>query len=137
MNLAEAFAQYLDDSGVATLGTDLFISKAPSSDLVLDSIWWVVASGGQPSARATTGEAVKEYVIDVFYRNRNAQAVYSELFSLEEELNCTGCIDIDGFDAISVQATSFPVDQDLDAEDRSVGLVQVLVRTYKSCLGVS
>lgn len=137
MNLAEAFVGYLESIGIGTYNEDLFISKAPSSDQGPDSLWWIVASGGQPTLRAATGESRKEYQVSIFYRNRSAQAVYDALFSLEEELNCAGCIELTGFDALGIEATSFPVDQDLDSEDRSVGLVQVTVRTYKSCTGVS
>jgi hypothetical protein len=46
MNLSESFADYLETLSGATLGQDLFIGNAPSSNKVQDTIYWIVATGG-------------------------------------------------------------------------------------------
>lgn len=133
-NLAESFVGYLEDLGIATFGDDLFIGEAPSTNLVADSIWWVTASGGTPETRLLTGETVKNYLVEVFYRNRDYQAVYDAMHSLEESINADRCTQLEGFETFDIQATTFPVDQDLDAQDMKVGLLQASIRTYKGAL---
>lgn len=133
MNLAEAFVEYLEGVTGAVFGQNLFIGEAPSSNLVVDSVWWLTASGGTPQTRLATGESIKNYLIEVFYRDRDYRSVYDAMHSLEEDLNCSHCIELTGFETIDVSATAFPVDQDLDLEDRKIGLVQATIRTHKGC----
>ena len=134
MNIAESFANYMqNDLSIATLGQDLYISAGPDSDRVPDSIWWIVASGGAKDVSLQSGEVTKRYQLDVYFRHRDAEVVYNRLQALEEQLNCPGCVQLDGFDIISVEAITFPVDQDIDNEDRSVGLLQASILTYKEC----
>jgi len=133
MNLVEAFATYLQTLGLGTLGQTIFIGEAPSSENVSDSIWWIVANGGSPELKASTGELVKNYQVQVYYRNRNYKTVHDNIFSLEEQLNCDGCTQLEGFETIDIEATTFPIDNDLDVEDRKVGLLQANIRTYKEC----
>lgn len=134
MNLPQAFVNYLEDLGVATFGDDLFIGEAPSTNTVPDSIYWITASGGAPETRLVTGETVKNYLVEIFYRNRDYQAVYDAMHFLEESINCDGCTQLEGFETFDMQATTFPVDQDLDGEDRKLGLLQTTIRTYKECV---
>lgn len=131
MNIAEAFATYIDTSTAFTIGQDLFIGQAPSSDKVPDSIMWVEASGGDTERKAHTGERMKSYLVEVRYRNRNYQTVYDTLHDLEEDLNQSECINLSGFETIQVEATTFPIDEDLDSEGRKVGLLAVTITTYK------
>lgn len=133
MNLVESFATYLATLTSSVLGQTLFIGEAPSSNKVADSIWWVIASGGAKEIKLATGEAVKNYQIEVYYRNRDYEAVYSAMQSLEEDLNCDGCTQLDGYDTLEIEATTFPIDNDLDDEDRKVGLLSVTLRTFKEC----
>lgn len=133
MNLAESFVEYLENLGIAVFGQDLFIGEAPSSNVALDSVWWIVASGGTPETRLTTGESIKNYLVEVFYRNRDYRAVYDAMHSLEEQLNCSGCVDLTDFETIDISATTFPIDNDLDSEDRKLGSIQATIRTHKSC----
>lgn len=134
MNVPQAFVQYLEDSGLATFGQDLFIGEAPNSNIVGDAIWWVKASGGTPEARLPTGGTIKNYLIEVFYRNRNYQAVYEAMKTLEEQLNCDGCTPLEGYETMDIQATVFPIDNDLDSEDRKIGLLQTTIRVYQACV---
>lgn len=131
MNIARAFVSYLEDMGIGTFGTDLFIHRAPSSNETLDSIWWVKSSGGTPVKTNVTGERRKSYLVEVFYRNRDSEAVYESMQALEEQVNLDMCTQLSGYDTLDIEATAFPVDQDLDDEDRSVGLLQASITTYK------
>lgn len=135
MTLIEAFATYLQDTlSVATLGQDLFIGEAPSSNKVPDSIWWIVSNGGSPVLKNSTGESLKRYQVQIFYRNRDHKAVEDALFNLEEDLNCDGCSQLTGIETVDIEAITFPVDNDIDDEDRKVGLLQVNLTTYKECI---
>lgn len=134
MNLLDSFAKYLqNDLGIATLGQNLFIGEAPSSNNAQDSLWWVINSGGAPILKNQTGESRKAYQVQVFYRDRNYKSITDAMFALEEQLNCDGCTQLEGFDTIDIEATTFPIDQDLDSEDRKIGMLQATITTYKEC----
>ena len=131
MSLASSFATYLQTLGIATIGQDLFISQAPSSNKVPDSIWWVIASGGEVERNLKTNSKMKSYLVEVFYRNRDYNTVYESLHELEEDLNGAGCIQLSGFETVQIEASTFPVDDDLDSEDRKIGLLQAKITRYK------
>lgn len=128
MNIAEAFATYLDTNTAFTLGQDLFIGQAPSSP---DSLMWIEASGGDVERRAKTGETMKSYLVQLRYRNMDYEAVYDTLHDLEETFNSSDCITLSGYETIQIQATTFPIDEDLDSEGRKVGLLGITITTYK------
>lgn len=131
MSLVSAFATYLQGITGTTLGQTLFIGEAPSSNKVADAIWWIVENGGGIIQKNATGEARKSYQINVFCRSRDYQAIKDQMSSLEEDLNCDNCSQLSGYDTIDIEATTFPIDNDLDSEDRKVGLLQVTITTYK------
>lgn len=131
MNLAASFATYLATVTTSTIGQDLFIGQAPSSNKVPDSIWTVSASGGAKNISLQSGESVKNYLIEVMYRNRDYETVYNKLHDLEEDLNAGNCTELSGFNVLSIEATTFPVDNDLDAEDRKIGMLVATVLTHK------
>lgn len=133
MNIARAFVGYLEDLGIGTFGTDLFIGRAPSSNEVVDDIYWVNASGGSPIQTNITGERRKSYLVEVFYRNRDYGAVYEAMQFLEEAINCANCTELEGYETVDITATTFPIDQDLDNEDRKLSLLQATIVTYKGC----
>ena len=133
MSLVSAFATYLQGVTGTTLGQTLFIGEAPSSQKVADAIWWIVENGGGVIQKNATGEARKSYQFNVFYRSRNYEAIKTAMYDLEEDLNCDNCSQISGYDTIDIEATTFPIDNDLDSEDRKVGLLQVTITTYKEC----
>ena len=130
MNLAESFSAYLATIVGATSGQTLFIGDAPSSNQVADSIWWIKTSGGSRQ-RLRSGESVKQYAIEVYYRSTDYQTVYDEIHDLEEALNSAECPVLSGYTVIDVEAFTFPIDLDLDSEDRKVGLLQVNITTHK------
>lgn len=131
MSVQSTFASYLASQVGATIGQDMFIGQAPSSNKVADSIWWVTASGGDILKDLMTNGKVKNYLVEVFYRNRDYDVVYDKLHDLEEDLNSAGCVDLAGFDCVKVDASTFPIDNDLDAEDRKIGLLQARLTIYK------
>ncbi len=133
MSLVSAFATYMQDLGLGTLGTDIFIGLAPSSNQVADPIYWLVASGGNP-IRTASGGNISEYTVEVYYRSTSYQDVYDKLNSLQESLNCDGCVELDDLDTIDITAFSYPIDNDLDSEDRKVGLLQVTISAYADCI---
>lgn len=132
-NIADAFATFLEDNTTATLGQDLFISNAPSSDKAQSDLWWITTNGGNKVQTLTSGEPIKEYNINVYRRHRNYQTVYEDLHSLEDILNCAGCTQLTGFDTLSIEASVLSIDNDLDNEDRKVGLLQATITTIKEC----
>jgi Bacteriophage minor capsid protein len=134
MSIQTAFVEYLEGLGLATLGQDLFVGEAPSSVGLADNIWWIVASGGTPQVQLTTGGAIKDYQVSVYYRNRDYKAVYDAMHDLEEHLNCEGCVQLTGFEVLYIRATTFPIDNDRDLEDRKVGLLQALIKVYAGCV---
>ena len=130
MNIAEAFVEYMEDLTMGTLGTNIYISSVPQE--APDAVWWVVKSGGSPVRKNSTGERVKDYNLSVFYRDIDAEQVYELIQDFEEEINSKGCIQLDGYDTIEMEATVFPTDQDLDNEDRVVGLISIRITVYQN-----
>lgn len=133
MSLVSALASYLQSFTGTTLGQTLFIGEAPSSNKVADAIWWIVENGGGVIQKNSTGETMKSYQFNIFYRSRDYEAIKDAMYSLEEDLNCDNCSQISGYDTIDIEATTFPIDNDLDSEDRKVGLLQLTITTYKEC----
>lgn len=132
MNLVEVFANYLQDTlGLGTIGEDLLLSNAPSSNRKKDRLWWLVASGGEKETTMVTGGSMKNYRIDIFHRDLDYKAVYNAMQALEIELNCSDCVQLEGYEVIRLEAVNLPIDNDIDDERRKVGLLQVNIRVYK------
>lgn len=130
MNLLDAFTTHLATLTGSTIGQDMFKGQAPSSNKVPDALWWVIASGGDTERRLQTGERMKSYLVEIRYRNRDYQTVYDKLYDLEVSLNAQDCIQLSGYETVLIEATTFPIDDDLDGEDRKVGLLAVTITTY-------
>ena len=128
MNITQAFAEYMDTQGYGTLGTDLFIGGAPLNSP--DECWWVVSNGGSTKSKNQTGEKQKNYSMNVYFRSMNQDDVYNRLEEFETDVNRDDCIEIDGYDIIEAEATIYPTDQDLDGEDRTIGIVQITLTVY-------
>jgi len=133
MNIAEDFAKYLESIGIATLGHDLFISNAPSSNKTLDSIWWIVYNGGSSILDTSSGESLKRYQLQLFYRDRDHESVYNKIMEVDELINCSRCVQLTNYDSVDISTVTYPIDNDLDLEDRKVGLIQVSLTIYKTC----
>lgn len=133
MTIIESFCKYMETLGVGTLGQDIFIGEAPSSKKAQDSLWWVLDSGGSRLSINRTGESLKQYSLNVYYRDIDYKQVAEKMFEFEESISCSNCAQLEGFQVVEIEVISYPVDQDLDSEDRKVGLLQVNIKTYKSC----
>jgi hypothetical protein len=133
MNITASFAAFFESISGSVLGSSLFIGGAPSSNKVQDNIWWLVTSGGSIITSNTTGENLKSYTIELSYRSRDYQAVYDELQSMEEAINCDDCVQLTDFETIDVKASILGIDTDLDLEDRKVGILGINITVYSSC----
>lgn len=132
MNLAYSFATYIQDElSLATIGQDLFIGQIPSSNKAPDEVWSVTASGGDKVTKLSTGESVKQYIVEVRYLSRDYESVYENMQSIEESINADLCTQLTGYDTLDLEATTFPIDDDLESEDRKIGLLQITITTYK------
>lgn len=134
MTLAKSFVEYLEDLNFGIFEQDIFIGLAPSSNKVPDAIFWVVASGGNTTQKMASGEVMKEYILNVYYRDINYENVYSTLEDLEQQISCTGCLELEGVDLISISANNLMIDEDLDSEYRKVGLLQITLMVYADCI---
>lgn len=130
MNISKAFTDYMVDNGYGTFGDDLFIGGVPLE--APDTCWWVLSAGGASEPRNSTGERLKSYIVSVFYRNTSTEGVYEQLQALEELINGAECIEFDDYTLIDMEAITFATDQDLDSEERTIGLMQVSLMVYQS-----
>jgi hypothetical protein len=128
MNIAKSFVGYLESLSFGVSGQNLFIGTVPQN--APDSAMWVVTSGGSAIIKARTGEKVKNYIVNVYYRSKDQELVYDTLQELEEAINSDNCAVLADYETVEMEATSFPADQDLDVEDRTVGLLQITITTY-------
>lgn len=129
MNIAREVVRYMEDElGLGSFGQDLFVGGAPKGSK--NAIWWVLSAGGTVETDTFTGEKIKNYLVDVFHRDINEEAFYENLEAFETSINSAECPTLVGYEVIDITASSFPTDDDLDLEDRKVGLVQLTVRTY-------
>ena len=127
--VGEAFIAYLEDMDIGTFNTDLFLGEIPMK--APDDAIWCLTSGGAPEITTVGGGMIKSYTIDINYRSVSGKKVERNLFALEELLNCTACVNLQGFETLGVSANQFASDLDVDDENRRIGLLQVTIRLYK------
>ena len=127
--ISEAFCEFLENEGIATRNVDLYLNQVPED--ANDAIYWVTSSGGNPIMKLRTGEKVKQYFVDIYYRSTSGKDVEKKLFALEELLNCTACVDLTGFEVIEIEAQTFSQDSDMDNEERRIGFLQANIKIYK------
>lgn len=130
-NLAKDFAQYLEDGGFGTIGVDLYVGDVPLDTDYPDGVMWVTLNGGFISKKNVTGESVKVQSVGVYYRGFSYEDVYNTVQNIEETINSDGCTQLDNFSVLDMNVTTFPIDQDLDSEDRKVGYLEVSLTLYK------
>lgn len=129
MTIKRSFIEYMEDVlNLGVFGTDIFADIAPLDGPT--NLWWVTSSGGSALQKNHTGEKIKQYQLNVFYRSNDAQEVDETLHDFEVAINTSNCDQLTDFDTIELEAFVFPSDQDIDSEERTVGLVQVTVRSY-------
>lgn len=130
MNIAKAFVDYLVEyQSLGAFGTDIFIGSLP--DDAPDACYWVTSAGGNSQSKNVTGERIKTYLLNVYYRNTDGEEVYTSIQELEENLNNSLVTSLGDYTVHDVSAVSFPVDRDLDIQERSVGQIQVSIEVYQ------
>lgn len=133
--VGEAFVAFLESKNIGTFGTDLFLGEMPLD--APDNAWLVVVNGGNPEKVTLDGSMIKLYTFNIFHRSLAGKEIERELFSLEEDLNCASCVNLEGFETIYSRATNFAQDTDLENEDRRIGLLQAQVRLFKQNTQIS
>lgn len=133
--VGEAFVAFLEDKGIGTFGTDLFLGELPLE--APDDAWLVVVGGGNPEVVTLDGGMIKLYTFNIYHRSLAGKEIERELFSLEEDLNCDTCVNLEGFETIYSRATNFSQDIDLTNENRRIGLLQAQVRLFKENTQIS
>lgn len=133
--VGEAFVSFLQGKGIGTFGTDLFLGEMPQE--APDNAWLVVVGGGNPEKVTLDGSMIKLYTFNIYHRSLAGKEIERELFSLEEDLNCATCVNLEGFETIYSRATNFAQDIDLEKENRRIGLLQAQVRLFKQNTQIS
>lgn len=133
--VGEAFISFLQNKGIGTFGADLFLGELPLE--APDKAWLVVIGGGNPELVTVDGSMMKLYTFNIYRRSVAGKELERELFSLEEDLNCTSCINLEGFETIYSRATNFAQDLDLENENRRIGLLQAQIRLFKQKTQIS
>jgi len=127
--VSESFVAWLETQNIGVFNTDLYLNQVP--DEAPDRCFWVLTSGGAPLQKNRTGEKIQQYFCSVYFRSNKGKEVEKELFKLEQLLNQSGCLQLDGFETIEVEANQYPSDTDFDSEDRRVGMLQANIKIYK------
>lgn len=133
MTISRAFVQFLENQGYGIFGQNIYLYRVPNSFKAETEVLWIIPSGGNIIGRNRTGEQIKAYQFLVYYRSISTKKIDEALSELEKTLNCSQCVELPGFELVQVNTTQFPVDQDLDSENRMVGLLRVQLEIYKSC----
>ena len=130
--IEQDFAAWIETLVSATLGQDLWIGEVPSSLQTQDNVWWIVSDGGVPVNKNQTGERTKSYQYLIYRRGTNYKTVSQDLYSLEDTIHSQRCITLsDEYECIDIEATTLTVDEDLDLEDRKVGMLRATLTIYK------
>lgn len=133
MTLSETFARFIEKQGYGTLGQNIYLFRVPNSLKTETDTLWIIPSGGTPVSRNRTGEVIKSYQLLIYFRSNSAKKVDEVLNDLEALLNCSACVELEGFEVVDIRATQLPIDQDLDSENRMLGSISCQIQVYKSC----
>ena len=133
--VGEAFIRFLEENNVGTFNQDLYLGMLPLD--APDEAWLVVVTGGSPELVTADGGMMKIYTFSIYRRSLAGKEIERSLFSLEEKLNCSTCVNLEGFETIYSRATQFAQDMDIENENRRIGLLQAQVRLYKENTKIS
>jgi hypothetical protein len=128
MTVAQAFAGYLESIDVATLGTNLFISRWPSSNQIADPSFLIKDAPGQLVKRTIQGQPINQYLIELYMRSYGGGTVDQTMSTLRGQITGYG-VTLTGFTLAENPEVNGPwSDQDLDDEERTVGVLQVKLK---------
>lgn len=133
MTIARDFVSLLESKGCGVFGQNIYLFRVPNSFKTENELYWVIPSGGDIVGKNRTGEMIKAYQFLIYYRSTQAERVDTVLSELENMLNCSGCIDLPGYELVGLKTTQFPADEDLNSENFMVGLLRVQLEIYKRC----
>lgn len=133
MTLSQSFVKFLEDKGYGIFGQNIYLYRVPNSKKTETEILWLIPTGGFPSQVNKTGEMMKTYQFLINFRSNSAKKVDEVMNDLEQTLNCSNCVSLEGFELVEIRATQLPADQDLDSENRMVGMINCQITVYKSC----
>lgn len=133
--VGEAFIKFLEDNNIGTYNQDLYLGMLPLE--APDEAWLVVVAGGSPELVTADGGMMKIYTFSIYRRSLAGKEIERSLFGLEETLNRSECVNLDGFETIYSRATQFAQDIDLENENRRIGLLQAQIRLYKQNIKIS
>ena len=133
MTLSQSFVKFLEEKGYGIFGQNIYLYRVPNSKKTETEILWLIPTGGFPAQVNKTGEMMKTYQFLINFRSNSARKVDEVMNDLEQTLNCAHCVSLDGFELVEIRATQLPSDQDLDSENRMVGMINCQVTVYKSC----
>lgn len=128
MSLVRDFATFMEDEGFGTFGDDLFVGGVPLD--APDTAWWLTMAGGSTAIKSVGGEKIKQYRVNVYYRSESTQEVYDTLQDLEQLVNTGACYELGNYQTVELEATLYSTDQDIDIEERTVGLLEITVTVY-------
>ncbi len=128
MNIVRSFAQYLEDQAVATIGQDLFISRARTEP---DALFWLIPVGGVSETKNINTGYLTTHEIALYYRDNEPGTVYDQLKTIQDLVMDEDCIDLQDYIVVGIKTAGPFTDQDLDNENRTVGLLQISITTYK------
>ena len=133
MTLSQSFVKFLEEKGYGISGQNIYMYRVPNSKKTETEVLWLIPTGGFPSQVNKTGEMMKTYQFLINFRSNSARKVDEVLNDLEQTLNCSNCVSLEGFELVEIRATQLPADQDLDSENRMVGMINCQITVYKSC----
>lgn len=133
MTLSQSFVKFLENKGYGIFGQNIYLYRVPNSKKTETEVLWLIPTGGFPASVNKTGELVKAYQMLIYFRSNSAKKIDEVLNDLEQTLNCAQCVNLVGFELVSIRATQLPADQDLDSENRMVGVINCQIQVYKSC----
>lgn len=130
MTVQRSLAKWMQDNGFGTYNSNLFIGSVPQNAPIAS--WWIIGGGGSPTVKNETGEKMKAYLFNILYRSTDSEDVDLKLQSLEEKANSKDCLSIEDYETIEMEASGFQSDGDIDAEDRTIGSVEMTIIVYQS-----
>ena len=133
MTFSNSFIKFMEKQGFGVFGQSLFYNRVPSSLKTDTDLFWIIPSGGRPVQKNVSSEQIKAYNVLIYYRSMHAKKVDEVLYNVEKLFNCLGCVDLEGFETISISANQYATSIDLDAENRNYGFVSVEIQVYSKC----
>lgn len=105
MTLDENITQYLEDNGIGTEGTDLFISDLPGT--TTNAVMVKLTGGEEPNKYVD----VKRLTVQIMVRNSNPQTAKTTAYSIYDLLHNKDddfVLETGGVDVMRSEAISFP-----------------------------